>query len=465
MIEILDGVLIFNGVVVVTISCLLLAVIFYDTYLAFLLSIALALSFGNETLLQSKVGFLGLIDLSLFISIISFVKFQFLDPQKSKLIVPLPAIACITVLVIGFSISLVRYDDLYISIRALRWAIGLPIYFIITANIVNTRQKIKALLIVLLLASALASIQHLFWIAKARFNYDISSNANVFRNIGFLRNQDIFLVAGPFFFNQKIPHIGLQIGLAVLFLVTFLTQQTRSILIGTILGAAIFYIQFLKFKFSLKKIISILLVLSILAIITTTSLQVSGLSNLAGNYFTRLSGTFNSEADKPGNMDENLTRKNAFEKETDDWLQGNIIFGEGLFYYQREGYGFKGFTVTDADMTAYGHLGYIAYLSQLGIIGFVVYGFWLPISVLLKAKKILKVYHTDPILKYFASLTAITFLSSMVTFLFSASFIVSYVTIPGILAGVVWRFSKLKKQKVNYHEFSTSEDYNCYPVL
>ena len=442
MIHIVDGVLVFDEIIVLFVSAVMLSAVFFDPYLSFLIAIACALSFGNQTLLQSKIGFWTFIDTSLFVSILALIKHQFFSKRKSKLLLPFPAVACIIILVTGFSISLFRYDDLYISFRALRWAIGLPIYFIISANIVNTQEKVKSLFFVLLIAAILASIQHLIWLFYTKTVFYIESSPDIFRNIGFFRNQEVFLVVGPFCLKNKIPHPFIQVSIAVLFLLTFLSQQTRSAFLGTLLAFFVYSVFFLKKRISLKKIFSISLILILTLLLLVSALNVSGFSSLSNNYVKRLSGTLDNN--KSEKLDDTLTRKNAIEKESQDWISGNMIFGEGLFYYQRYGYGFKDKTVTDVVSTAYGHIGYIAYLSQLGVIGFIIYALLLPISVLLKTKKVLDSIHITPELKYIASLTAINFLSVL---LFTGSFLVSYITIPGILAGVVWRFSTLKPSK------------------
>lgn len=57
---------------------------------------------------------------------------------------------------------------------------------------------------------------------------------------------------------------------------------------------------------------------------------------MAENYFTRIVGLQNVG---DGNDIAVSERSNSFEAEMEDWWDGNMIFGEGLFYYQRAGYG------------------------------------------------------------------------------------------------------------------------------
>lgn len=86
MVYVIDGVLVFNEIIVLIISVAMLTAVFYNPYLGFLISIAVALSFGNETLLSSKVGFMTLIDTSLIVNIFAFIKHQFFTKKKVETI-------------------------------------------------------------------------------------------------------------------------------------------------------------------------------------------------------------------------------------------------------------------------------------------------------------------------------------------------------------------------------------------
>jgi hypothetical protein len=129
------------------------------------------------------------------------------------------------------------------------------------------------------------------------------------------------------------------------------------------------------------------------------------------------------------------TREETFKTEINDWLNGNVVIGRGLYYYdihRRE-------RIADSsgNRPAWGHLGYVAYLSQLGIIGLIVYGIYFPLGVLFRARKIMRRADLPPSVSHLAALTGALFISQPIIFIFSNSFLGKAI-LPGLLAGAVW---------------------------
>ena len=435
MLQIINGEIVFTWLILPITLVIGLFLVLSRPYSAFIFATFISIAFGQQTLLFTKIpgmGFISLLDICLIISIAAWIK-EILA-KKQGLILPKPAIACLIVLFIGFFQSAFRYDQFYLTVRSLRWAIGLPIFFIITANLVTDEKRVKSLLWVLLIGGILASLQHGFWLLQVGKTVDIFTNPELLRNISFLRNQESWLIAGPFIIARRIPKPWLQLAVAILFLGIFLTQQTRSLAIGVIGAIIIYYLWFVKDSATKQKGITLLVIVFLGALML---LQFSNFSGLAENYLERLLGLTDTEQSY-SSLD---TRQNTFNIEMRDWWQGNVILGEGLFYYQRVGYGLEGVTTADIGRIAYNHLGYVAYLSQLGVVGFLVYGIWLPISVVLRAKQVFNSYTQIPAIRYMAAITGSTFISSIIIFTFSSSFISGYVVIPGIIAGPIWRFS------------------------
>ncbi len=72
------------------------------------------------------------------------------------------------------------------------------------------------------------------------------------------------------------------------------------------------------------------------------------------------------------------TRARALRVEMQEWLEGTWILGSGLYFFQILDRGNRNIPYT---WISFGHLGNVTYLSQLCLIGLVVYGIDLPLSV------------------------------------------------------------------------------------
>lgn len=441
MISLTQGEIFFDWPILIITLLIGITLLINNSYKAFLFATLVSLSFGRQTLLFSKIPglvFINLLDICLLLSIIAYIK-ELID-KKIKFTFPLPVLGILIVLFIGFGQSIIRYDNAYAMIRGLRWAIGLPILFLLTSSMVKDKERVKSLLWILLIAGIFSSLQHLLWIFETKqiFNTDA---ANILRNIAFLRGQDAWLITGPFIIAGKIPHPLAQIITGTLFLTTFLAQQTRSYALGAIITIFVYHIWFLNVRYSFR--LQRLLPLILIFIISVMAMGTIGLGNLAENYLDRLSTVTHIE-----DSEDTYSRRNAFEQEISDWMNGNVIFGEGLVYFENLVEGSEFDINLDGNGVAYGHLGYITYLSQLGILGFIVYAIWLPLSVISRSKNVFK-FNTSAEVKYLAALTGVNFFGSIFTFIFSASFISPYVIIPGILAGAMWAMPITTKNNEN----------------
>lgn len=439
MFEIIKGEIVTNPIIIPIVFTIGIITAISRPYTAFLFGIFISLSLGTESLYLAKLpglSFITMIDVCLIVIIFAWRR----DKKKSsegnfgaKKI----GLVLISVLLIGFFQSLVRYEYPYLTFRALRWAINIPLLIIISADLVNTKERVNSLLIVLLSADVTSSFQHLFWLTTQGANYSVEDSSNAFRNISFLRGQTGWIASGFFTTGKNIFKPWLQLSIGVLFIVVLITQQTRSVAIGLIASIIIFNFLFVK-KIELDIFVKILITLILMLGVASIVLKMTGYENLLVAYIDRITQT---SLDSGGNSD-TLTRINAFNVETNDWISGNPIFGEGLFYYQRYGFGLEGSNISTTGYVAFGHLGYIIYLSQLGLLGFIAYGFWFPISIVIKSKQIFDCYQNIPSIKYLSCLTATTFIQCMIGFAFSGSFIGGYLLIPGILGGSIYGVNK-----------------------
>jgi O-Antigen ligase len=447
MFQIINGEVTFDWIVlpIVLLSGIILSI--YRPYVGFLFSILVPLSLGTNTLLNAKIPGLSLFtlyDVSFFITILSWLNERGKKNKKLELKSNINteaykmASVIIMVLLMGAFQSLFRYESPYLTFRSVRWAINIPILIVIASELVTTRKRVGALLLVLLLGDIFSSIQHLLWLSYQGSIFSSQDQAQAFRNISFLRGQPGWLATGFFYVKGKISNPSLQIFAFVLFFVVFITQQTRSIGLSVILSFVITLVFFKK-KIKLTGVFQLILIMAILMILIATILNATGFGNFLTSYIERSAGTsFDDSA-----TSDTISRMNAFRIETADWISGNPIIGQGLFYYQRYGFGFGSIADNDTiENVAYGHLGYVIYLSQLGIVGFIVYGLWFPISTLIKSVKVIKLYQDIPSFQYLGVLTATTFIQAMIGFILSSSFLNPYLIIPGVLSGSIYGILK-----------------------
>lgn len=407
-----------------------LILVFVRPYWAFLFAILISISLSQTTVTYTRTeelgAFFNLYDACLIVAFLAFIA-----DKKASLVLPKPALALLIVLVIGFCNSLVSLGFSYGVVRALRWAINLPIFFILAASLVRGESRIKALLLTLILGALAAELQHLFMVFLFKGAVD---NLDLLRTIKFyVGGSDAWLLAGPYLDAGRILHPLIQLGIGGLFLLANLTHQTRSVALGFMGGLLVYGLWFINgpncFRWQrLKGFFSVVLVGAFLVII-------AGASGMVQNYAARLVGTVEKNNPEGPTQD----RVNALKLEMNDWINGNILIGNGLNYF--ESYGRKLAKFKRKGGIALGHLGYITYLSQLGLIGFLVYGFYFPWSVILRARRLMRLPGLPSTVTHLSALTGACFIYQSIVFLFSSSYLIIHI-VPGLLAGAVWSVSE-----------------------
>jgi hypothetical protein len=136
------------------------------------------------------------------------------------------------------------------------------------------------------------------------------------------------------------------------------------------------------------------------------------------------------------------TREKAMAKELSDWSEGNMLFGEGLYYHQRYDRQKKTKSVVTQTGIGFGHLGYVNYFSQLGIIGFLVYALWFQFVMLRCAKKVFMSCKDLPWTTHAAAFTGtILIFQGLICFMSSSVYLSHSAVVPSILTGTVWAVS------------------------
>ena len=412
-------------------------IIFFRPYWGFLFAIFLNLIFGTEILFWLRIPGIGpyfnLNDVCMYLAILALIV-EWRHPRYS-FILPNLILVIMVVILIGFFNSFLRYPNDYYALRGFRWALHLPVYFVVGANLVRGEERIKQLLLTIVFAGCVASLQHIFWIMQTRQVVGYSSRPGLFRNIKFLRaEQHAWLIAGAFLIAGKIPRKWLQLGIGALFLVASLTHQTRSIAVAAGGTLVLYYLWFLgkSAPFNSKRI-GLLVVIIVTAIFVMGPLKFTGLVEA---YWNRISYSW-----KHFESDISLdSRKRDLVEELGDWKNGNMIIGEGLRYHHcKRAWFTREESLIAITGVGYGHLGYVNYLSQLGIIGFFVYAIWFQWAVLTRARRAFRACQQSPWTAHASALAGVMFLyHSIISFMSGTPYLSHAAVIPSILAGIVW---------------------------
>jgi hypothetical protein len=396
----------------------------YRPFIAFLFATFLSISVDARTLIHSRLSNLGeffnLSDACIVISLVAFGVDCAMRREIPKVnLLPLMMVA---VLLLGFGNSMLSFGSSYGSLRGLRWGLNLPVLYIVARNLLSDEKRVRQLFYVLIFGATVAEFQHLFLVAS---NFDArSGNENQLRLIAFgAAHSEAWLVAGPFVSRGRIGKPLLQIALGLLFLIANVTHQTRSLAMAAGGAAIIYYTWLVPGRIAEKlrrfRIVIVVGVIGLLGIIPQL-----GFSGFVDAYSDRMEQLVEDR-------DSNVSREMAFNIELDDWMDSNPLIGRGLAYFiaepPRPGAG---------EEVAWGHMGYVTYLSQLGLLGFVVYSIWLPLTVIMGVYVSLRRAWMYPEVRHLIALTGCFYLYCALVFTVSGSFL-GPDRLPGILGGLV----------------------------
>jgi hypothetical protein len=416
-----------------------LFLIIFRPYWAFLFSIFVSLSMSAKTLISTRMqetgAFFNLYDACLIIALLSC----FIDvfSSKNNFKMPKMALTLLTLVTLGFintAFSPLRFS--YPVLRAYRWAITLPMFFIIAANMVRDEKRVKSLLLTLVAATFLAEAQYYFLAASLNVGNIANEDPEALRSTLFeLSSPEVWLLAGPYMIAGRMLRPWVQLGVGCVILAGFLLLQSRGASIAFFLTLAVYHLWFLKGPnaFHLKRIIP-LIKICFAAILL---LAIFNLTALPKSTWDKINRTVaDQEAMEP--------RKNDAIVEGRDFLHGNIytmLLGNGLSYYEIY-YKNPSLAGKLPGKVGFGHVGYITYLSQLGIVGFLVYALLFPASVILPAKRLFARTDTSSAINYLAAVVGACFLYKSLWFIFTNSYLTVHIY-PGILAGAMWRISQI----------------------
>jgi hypothetical protein len=408
-------------------------------YKAFLLAVLLLTAGNVKTFNQTRTSLLGpylnLGDACLLVALVAlfFDKFR----SKRRLRLPLVVPVLLFVLTIAACQSFWWLGWTYETARAYRWALQTPLAFLIGANLVSTPARAKGLIGALLCGAVLAAVQHLYYVWAGWRPMNQQAYAAI-RTIAYWGGcmSSAFLVTAviwklPANMWKKIAFLTV----GVLFLTTVFLNQTRSLWFATA-GAAICLLVLFKIRNRIIHVtkLGIIVVLTVLTMALVSHYVMPGLDVLDIT-ISRINLLFEGTA----RSIHIGTRERAFKAEMASWLNGTLIFGRGLCFFQ---------TIRNPENEtkhiAFGHLGYVTYLSQMGLIGLLAYGFYFPLTVLRDAR-FLWWHGGDPMLRYLGLLGTASILCLSIMFLMSSCFLGDYFA-PCVLYGSMWLLARSQKR-------------------
>jgi hypothetical protein len=417
---------------------------FFRPFMAYLFSIFVTMSANYSmmtfTRLPGTGEYFNAHDACLLIVLVAALSYAF---KVRKVIIHPVLLLISTILGIGFAMALSYDTNISDLLRPLRWAITLPIYLWSSSLLVDSQERLQRTLFTILLASLCASIQHFFYVLSIGFAVGFDS-PNLYRTVYYTQAAGIVFTAYLLTEGNLKLILGnfgnyvFSVVICIIILCSYLLNQTRSFLIAfviTILFSIGFYttrIPRLMMRFAIGAFILVLLI--------TFVGQFTSDFNLGA-----ILGRFGSL--------ESSARTNALNTEIEDWFASpsTVMLGNGIAYFTLRG-DFQQ-SIDPNDYVAWGHLGYITTLSQLGIAGFIVYYVLLPISIVSAVNNLRK--SSDEVLRSFSILVTLYSVYIFALHLMSGTFLQQQTAIYGVLFGTAWRLSQLTNVTT---KFSAAKD-------
>jgi hypothetical protein len=398
--------------------------IIFKPYWAFLFAIFISISQSQHTMtftrFAEKMQYFNFYDACMLIAILAFIKEGVFNNQLK-----VPKMALVILMVLFISLFNRGFDTGITSgaLRIFRFGLDLPILFILAATMVNDEKRVRSLLITLIAATFCAVIQNLFLILRT--SALVGDDPVLLRTIVYeLARPEIWLIAGPFIVAGRISRPWLQMAIGSILYFGLVAQQSRSTFLAFFMALGLFYFWFLRGPYAFRK--KRIMPLVVAGLGSVALLVLLNLTSITEHLWNKTLNTMEHRHTDPS-LD---SRKFNFYREGRDFLESNpynMLTGHGLAYFEKY-------------HAAMGHLGYITYLSQTGVMGFLVYAILFPISVIIPARRLFLQTDLSPAQTHAAALAGACILFQGCLYIFSGAYLYKSFY-PGILAGAIWRMS------------------------
>jgi hypothetical protein len=396
----------------------------------------------NQTRLPGLGPFFNMADACLLVMAAAF----FFDRIARKKPVRIPQVVGLLILVIGIGAiqSIWKLGWTYETLRAFRWALELPVSIFLGANLVTSSRRAKFLIAALLCANTLSVAQHLLFVVSLWHTMSLTmENYAAMRTIAYGGLSGSFLLTAVVW---KPPATrrkrGLLLALGVLYLTGLFLNQTRSLWL-VLAGAVPCLMILFRVRFRLRQVLMYCLLLYVVG----TGLAYGMRRAMPGIDPVRLVqerfGSLLNPNTRSGSQ--TATRSREFDVEMSQWFEGTLVFGRGLYFFQTIENRPEG-----GKYIAFGHLGYVTYLAQLGLVGLIVYGFYLPLSVIRDGRS-LWWRSGSPAVRYLGLLGTASMVHLWIGFLVGSNLLGAGTMIIGVIYGSMWGMAR-QVASVHYAE-------------
>jgi O-antigen ligase len=388
----------------------------------------------NQTRVPGFGPYLNLSDVCVLIAFVSV----FLDQYRSHESPRVPQIVSFMLfaLIISTCQSFWRLGWTYETLRSFRWGLEMPIAFLLGSNMIASAQRAKSLTCALFCGAVLAAIQHGVFVMSLWQTKGLSMESyHVARTITFWGGcmASAFLVASvawpiPRGFGRVLLYVAVRLA----FLATLLLNQTRSLWLGT--AASIPIVAYLFDRRNWCRSMTRVAVAGLLAVFVLAPVArrfIPGL-DIIELINSRVATSLQSDPEARGSA----TRARAFRIEMQSWMDGTLVFGRGLCFFQA----IRNYPEDESRYVAFGHLGYVTYLSQAGLVGLLAYGLCLPLGVV-RAGRRMWFHSSESAVRYAGLLGTASIMCVSIMFVTSAHFLSLGYFAPGVLYGAMWRLA------------------------
>jgi hypothetical protein len=412
---------------------------FFRPYAAFLFAVLL-LTAGhfhmfNKTRLPGLGPYLNLYDVCVLVALTGF----FFDRIAGRKPVRLPQIVALVlfVLLIAGGQTVWRFGWTYQTQSYLRMVLDFPIAFFLGANLVDSPDRARKLVGTLLAAALLAAVQHVLFVTHIWVTKSLSiANYDWMRTIGYWAGclpSAFLLLALVWEVPRGLTRKALWVAAGVLLLATLFLNQTRSLWIATACAVPVLVVLLHGTSWtrvSARLAVSGAVVVLLLGVLCQR--LVPGLS-LGVVVKDRLGSLLAHDDMRSGTA----SRERAFRYEMASWAEGTLILGRGLCFFQAVEK-----PLDESQEIAVAHLGYVTYLSQLGLVGLLVYGWLLPVSIVRNGLWLWR-QGREPALRFLGGLGTASIVCLSIMFIMSSHFLGFTYFAVGALYGALWALVRL----------------------
>jgi hypothetical protein len=328
----------------------------------------------NRTRLPGLGPYLNLWDALALVACVALL--NDLLQRRERAHIPGVFLLLVGVVTIGACQSFWKLGWTYQTLSIFRHALDVPIGFLLGSNLVCTRERARGFYVALLAGAVAAGLQHIFFsITQWRLMALSMARVDKVRTISYMAGHlaPAFVVSWLVWrvrggAGRKIACLGAALILAA----SIFLEQTRTVWIS-MLGAYPILLLMTRAHVTpaaLKKAVVALVLILLVFGLCEAMLPGFDAGRLVAE---RVAAIFKQDYQRA-----DVSRLNALRVEVGHYLQGTLVFGRGLAFFQTlESY-------SDLEYrwrVAFGHMGYATYLSQLGLVGLVLYGVYFPLRV------------------------------------------------------------------------------------